>query len=221
MTRPLPELLSSGDEGWASITAWAAASPRTSLVLPVVPEQRAAALLGLQVTTRSVLGAMAWHTTGVLLDHGWLRLLGGEGSDLPSLLAANSTRLDGSGAPPYLVVALDVLGGRFAVNGGGLPADAGEVAYYGPDTLDWLPTGLTHGGFVEWAFTGETDTFYGDLRWDGWAAEVEGVPIDALLSVYPPPFSQEGRDIDAASRRCVPWLELITWLDDAAKQLNG
>jgi hypothetical protein len=220
MTRPLLELLSPEDEGWASITAWAAASARPSTVLNVVSARREEALLALQVTTRSVLGATAWHCTGVLLDHGWLRLLGGVGSDLPDLLAVNAERLVAGSAAPYLVIALDVLGGRFAVNGGGLAGALGEVAYFGPDTLDWLPTGLSHSAFVEWAFTGDIDGFYEDVRWNSWESQVRDVALGALLAVYPPLFTKQGRDLAGTTRRSVPWRELLDWLDDAKRQLD-
>jgi hypothetical protein len=164
---------------------------------------------------------MAWHTTGMLLDHGWLRLLGGIGSDLPDLVAANESRLGTGVAPSHLVIALDVVGGRFAVNGGGIPGAAGEVAYFGPDSLDWLPTGLSHSAFVEWAFTGDTASFFETLRWTGWESEVRDVAPDSLLAVYPPLFSEQARDVSLTSRSSVPWRELLDWLDDAARQLNG
>lgn len=44
-------------------------------LLPPGPE-REKALLYLQVTTRSMLGAFAYDTGGLLIDDGWLRLLG-------------------------------------------------------------------------------------------------------------------------------------------------
>ncbi len=44
-------------------------------------------------------------------------------------------QLDDRGAPPgCLVVGHDVVGGTFAINGGALPCDLGEVCYFGPDT---------------------------------------------------------------------------------------
>ena len=50
-----------------------------------------------------------------------MRLLGG-GAGLPDLAAANDLGPPGaSGPPPWLTVGFDVLGGRFAVSGGGLP----------------------------------------------------------------------------------------------------
>src|SRR3954465_6506482 len=128
------------------IAAWVAASPRDVRVLPAPAEDRGRCLLRLQVTTRSPLGALAWETGGLLLDHGWLRILGGGTDVLPDLASASG--LDGGaarapapglagGPPPFLVVAQDVLGGIFAVNGGGLPTEPGEVAYFPPDTLAW------------------------------------------------------------------------------------
>ncbi len=67
-------------------------------------------LFRLQVTARSTLGALALRCGGVLLDHGWLRLLGGGGDELMSLAEAN-----GLGEPmcaerpAALTVAFDVL----------------------------------------------------------------------------------------------------------------
>lgn len=34
------------------------------------------ALLATQVTTRSPMGAVVYHTGGILVDHGWIRILG-------------------------------------------------------------------------------------------------------------------------------------------------
>jgi hypothetical protein len=54
----------------------------------------------------------------------------------------------------WLEVAWDVMGGRFAINGGGLDAEVGEVCYWGPDSLDWTGIGGGHFGFVGWALGG-------------------------------------------------------------------
>lgn len=216
MLRVLEDLLSPGDEGWASITQWAAESPRTSRVLPVDDQHRDHVLLGLQVTTRSVLGAVAWHTSGLLVDHGWLRLFGGSGSVLPDLLTVNEPRLRPGEAPSYLVIAHDVMGGRFAVDGGGLLGRAGEVAYFAPDTLNWEPTQRSPSDFLGWVFTGDLESFYEPFRWPGWEAEVGATPLDQLLAVYPPLFTREGHDVAAASRRAVPWRELTSWYSELA-----
>jgi hypothetical protein len=87
-------------------------------------QEAEACLLALQVTARSTLGALALHTGGVVIDHGWLRLLGGGHGRLPSLATANGVT-DGQ-QPPVLLIGFDVLGGRFAIDGGaatGNPVD--------------------------------------------------------------------------------------------------
>lgn len=78
-----------------------------------------------------------------------MRLLGGGSEGLPDLAAANGLERPGtSELPPWLTVGFDVLGGRFAVNGGGLPGQPGEVCYWGPDTLAWTALG---GGYSQFA----------------------------------------------------------------------
>ena len=212
----LEDLLSPGDEGWASISTWAVESARTSMVLPVDEQHRDRILLGLQVTTRSVLGAVAWHTSGLLVDHGWLRFSGGTGSALPDLLTINEPGLEAGAAPPYLVIAHDVMGGRFAIDGGSLFGRAGQVAYFAPDTLDWMATEKSHREFLHWAFTGDVESFYEPFRWPGWEAEVGATPLDRLIAVYPPLFTREGHNVATSSRRPVPWRELTSWYDELA-----
>ncbi len=216
--RPLAELLSPEDEGWQSFRGWSSESPRAVEVLPPDTARRDVCLLRLQVTTRSVMGALAWHTGGVLVDERWLRLLGGVSREgLPDLATASGVERQ---PPPFMVVALDVVGGRFAVNGGGLPGEPGEVAYFGPDTLAWEPLGQRYSGFVAWALTGDLAAFYADLRWAGWEENAKAVPASSLLSSYPPLFTEQAREDRAGlSRRAVPWHEVIEWQGDMARQL--
>lgn len=216
--RPLPELLSPEDEGWQSFNGWISESPRSVEVVPPDSARRGTCLLRLQVTTRSVMGALAWHTGGVFVDERWLRLLGGVSVEgLPDLATASGMEQQ---PPPYVVVALDVVGGRFAVNGGGLPGAPGEVAYFGPDTLAWEPLGQPYSGFVAWVLTGDLAAFYDDLRWSGWEAAARAVPASSLLSSHPPLFTEQARqDRAAVSRRAVPWQEVLDGQDDVAQQL--
>ncbi len=116
-------------------------------------------------------------------------------------------------------MAYDVLGGVFAVDGGGLGVAPGEVCYRGPDTLQWISLGAGHGRFVQAALSGALGDFYADLRWPGWDREVSALGADRGLSVYPPPFTAQGRDPGAASRRSVPFDELIAFYDDMAAQI--
>jgi Protein of unknown function DUF2625 len=52
-----------------------------------------------------------------------------------------------STSPGSLVVAEDVLGGRFAVDGGELGVEPGTVCYFGPDSLSWVDLGERAAGY--------------------------------------------------------------------------
>lgn len=221
--RPLTELTGTTDPAWPIVLGWLAAADISTTVLPRNESASETCLYRLQVTTRSVLGALAWESGGLLVDHGWLRLLGG-GPVLPDLASASGLGdpTEQSAPPPFLTVGYDVVGGRFAVNGGGLPANPGEVCYFGPDTLDWLPLGMGHGAFVEWTLTvGGLGDFYADLRWPGWQQETQQVGPEQGLSVWPPLFTEQARaDLAATSRRPVPITELLGFHDYLAEQLR-
>ena len=194
----------------------------TARVLPVVPEAGQAVLFRLQVTAGSTLGALALNCGGLLLDHGWLRILGGGTSELPDLASANGLGAPSSeqGPPGSMTVAYDVLGGIFAVNGGDLPGDLGEVHYWGPDTLDWTPIGSGHTSFVHWALSGGLQDFYQDLRWPGWVEETSSLRDDQGITVYPPLATAEGQNVAAANRAPVPFTELLALNQDLARQLG-
>ena len=67
---------------------WVAEATNPVEVLPP-PEGaiREKALVDSQVTTRSSMGAIIYETGGILVDHGWLRFLGGWASSFTSLTA--------------------------------------------------------------------------------------------------------------------------------------
>src|SRR5947209_2382390 len=74
--RSLNELIDHVDPAWPVVQEWLAAARNPIEVLPARREEAERTLLKLQVTTHSVLGAVALETGGMLIDHGWLRLLG-------------------------------------------------------------------------------------------------------------------------------------------------
>jgi hypothetical protein len=174
-------------------------------------------LLCLQVTRRSTLGALAADTGGVLVDHGWLRHLGGGSARVPRDLAT----WNGGGGDPRcsgaMLVADDVLGGFFAINGGGLPGNAGDMCYLAPDSLRWEPMEMGHTAFVEWTITGALDQFYAGQRWYGWEAEVSAIPGDRALLIYPFLWA-EGPPIGERTRGVVPIEELWRMWHDLAAQ---
>ncbi len=210
-TGPLEELLELDDPALPSVMEWAASAVRPVETLPVDAGAGAQNLLALQVSTRSTLGAIAYGTGGILVDHGWIRLLGAGSPRLPRSIArwnrldapTDQHRLRGA-----LLVADDALGGFFAVNGGGLAGPVGHVFYLAPDTCRWEPLEMGHTDWVYWIFTGNVDSFYESLRWPGWETEVQTVDGDQCIHVFPPLWAS-GEPIATRSRGAVPVEE--TW----------
>lgn len=218
------ERLVSDDDAWPVVSKWAAA--RGARVLEGDQAGRANTLHALQVPTQSVLGALAYHCGGIVADHGWLRILGGGQSAAAAPGLPSLAEMNGLGhpelepvAPGLMVVAYDVLGGLFAVNAGALAVAQGEVVYFGPDTLEWVPLEAPHAAFVEWALTVGLDDFAGHLRWRGWHEETDGLTLDAGITAFPPPWSHEGRDVGAAVRAVAPIATIWASQAKAAKRL--
>lgn len=193
----------------------------------------------LQVTTASYLGAVVVHTGGLLIDHGWLRVYGsprpgvfGQVSDarLPGLAAVNDfppvPTADWSAALG-LVVAHDVLGGTFALNGtdpaaGGRPGKPGEMIYLAPDTVQWERLEGGHAAWLAWVLDGGLTDFTEGLRWDGWEAETRGLSGDSGLNFFPPLWTREAHeDLAATSRAVVPMSELVGLARSTAAQIDG
>lgn len=219
--RTLSQLVDVPDPAWPRLAQTLFRHHPRARIIPVERAAGERCLFRIQTTARSTLGALALHTGGLAVQHGWLRILGGGSNGLPSLAEAN--RLDDptpdSASPSMLLVAFDVLGGRFAVNGGGLPGDPGEVCYWGPDTLEWQPLAFAYTDFVNWSLTSGLDSFYEELRWAGWESEVAAVPLNAGLSVHPPLCTEESRPVGGATRQPVPWTEISGFLDALAVQV--
>jgi hypothetical protein len=169
------------------------------------------------------MGAIIYETGGLLVDHGWLRVLGSRNARLPRSLPEwneGRSRKPGGGATyPFLLVADDAVGGFFALDGGGLGHSAGEVCYFAPDALRWESTERGYTDFLFFCFNGDLAKFYADYRWQGWEAETEGLSGDRAFSISPPPFIA-GKPFSERSRRPVPLAELYgLYVDDFSSQL--
>jgi hypothetical protein len=198
---------------WSEISALVAAAPYPVEVLPADPEQAAACLAVLEITTGSWLGAVVANSGGLVIDHGWLRVLGGGHDGLPDTAAE---MVPGAGR---LVVAFDVMGGQFAW----LPAQPGArptVHYFGPEDLAWQDLELGYGNWLEAMLAGALIGFYEGLRWPGWEAEVASIALDQGISAWPPPWTKEGKDLSAVSRKPIRLVELVSVHQDVARQLG-
>jgi hypothetical protein len=218
MVQTLAELVEVDDSAVPLLTKWLGDQTVDVQVLAVEADRRDECLVALQVTLRSMLGAISYEVGGLLVDHGWLRLLGGGHGTLPSLAEAIGLGDPASAAAPpdYVVLGWDVVGGVFALDGGGLRGVRGHVCYFAPDALQWEDLDVGHADWVRWVLTGGLETFAQDLRWEGWATDAPGVPLDQVYLSDPPLWTTEGQDIDEADRRMITVDELLARHAEAA-----
>lgn len=163
----------------------------------------------LQVTVRSTLGAVVYETGGLLIDHGWVRLLGSGGDRLGrSLVSWNLTCGLAVPGDRLLLVGDDAVGGLFAINAGRFAGQSGEIHYFAPDTLSWDGLDLGYSDFVAFLLNGDLAEFYANARWSRWESEVAAIAGHQALSMYPPLWAKAS-GTDERSRRPVPLQELV------------
>ncbi|MET9324872.1 DUF2625 family protein [Streptomyces sp. NPDC003038] len=232
--REIHELVNVDDPAWPVLVEELFGTGVPVEVLPGDAEVGRASVWQLQVSAQSNLGGIVLNCGGLLVDSGWLRIFGSpSGTDaerLPSLAEVNAmpSMFDPAWRPGAgLVVAHDVLGGVFALNGGnpraaGRPGEPGEVVYFAPDVLGWEALGAGHSAWLSWILSGGLQEFYEGLRWDGWRSEVSGLTGRQGVSFFPPLWSAEARqDLLATSRRAVPMAELLSLSRDSCLQYDG
>ncbi|MFJ2478342.1 DUF2625 family protein [Streptomyces sp. NPDC087659] len=219
--RDFTELADVPGPSWPVLTDQFAGSFTGHVVLPPDPEQCRAALLQLQVTARSPLGAITLNTGGILVYDGWLRLYGGSGggsAGLPSMAEINGfpDAVDPNWRPSEgLIIAHDVLGGVFAMNGmdpeqHGRPGRPGGVIYFSPNTLTWQDMEMGHSEWLTWLLDGGAASHYYDFLWPTWRTEVYALGLREGISVYPFLWSVEGQeDMTATTRKPAPLKQIL------------
>jgi Protein of unknown function DUF2625 len=216
---------------WPELQVMLTAGAVSLKVLPAEPSEARRTLVQLQVTTRSVLGALALNCGGLVVDEGWVRVFGGgsaQGADsLPSLAQVNLFPADFDPewhAATSLVVGHDVLGGVFALNGrdpamAGRPGMAGQMTYFAPDRMQWEPLEISHSAWVSWLLSGRLKKFYEGLRWPGWREETAALSLSHGIAVYPLLWSKEAQEnLPATSRAAVPMREILGVAADFTRQ---
>ena len=220
--RPIKELINEEEPGWELIEEWMKESKNEIEILPKDAIQADSALYRTQVTTRSPMGAIIYETGGILIDNGWLRILG-SGSDklkrnLPEWNKGKPFDEYGQ-AMPFLLIADDAIGGFFALNGGGFGnQDLGKIYYLSPENLEWEPLDVGYSDFIYWAFTGELEDFYKGLQWKNWKEDVKKMGADRAMNFYPFLWTKYD-DLEKLSRRDVSIEEMWTMQIDVRNQL--
>ncbi|MCH5683103.1 DUF2625 domain-containing protein [Niabella sp. W65] len=185
--RTLEQLIDITDPGWPLVKQWIGAAKNKVEVLPVDTTKAKEALYKTQVTTRSSMGAVIYMTGGILVDDGWIRILG-SGSEklsrsLPEWNKGKAFKQFGE-QPPFLLIADDVLGGFFMINGGGLGSALGKLYYLSPDNLEYEPLDLTYTEFLHFCFNNGLEEFYKGYRWRNWRTDVSKLTGDRVFSFF-------------------------------------
>lgn len=221
--RSVEQLINTEEPGWPLVQEWINKATNKVEVLPASPAAAKEALYHTQVTTRSPMGAIVYATGGLLVDGGWIRILGSGHARLNRSLPGwnkGKTFKEYGEAPPFLLVADDAAGGFFAINGGGLGGDPGKVYYLSPDNLEWESLDLTYTEFLLFCFNNNLDEFYEGLRWKAWKEEVAALDGNKVYNFFPFLYTTQGKDINKVSRKPVPVEEQYSLNMSVRKQLG-
>ena len=216
MAASIENLINIQDPGWKIVEEWLEAArvggELSVQILPVISDEtRRNELVQMQISTRSILGAMIWESGGIVIDQ-WLRILGSgsEQHSTPSVIQfTNQLQLK----PRFVGVAYDVLGGVF-----GLSATSRSVWYFAPDSLEWEDLGLAYSSFVEWCLSpGRLSKFYQSHRWSGWREELADLDGSKGVSIVPLLCTEPQLAIDDRSRKIISVHELFALFLKSAK----
>lgn len=221
--RSVDQLINRTDPGWKYVKQWIDSAKNKVEVLPVDTTKAKDALYKTQVTTRSIMGAIVYSTGGILVDNGWIRILGSGSSkmqrSLPDWNKGKAFKEFGD-RPAYFLVADDAAGGFFAINYGLFGNDIDSIYYLSPDNLEWEPLGMNYEDFIWFCFTGNLKEFYSGLKWNSWIKDVQSLKADEVFHILPPLWSKEGNDIEKSFRKPVPAEEQFLYNLDLRKQMG-
>ena len=205
--RTVDQLINRTDPGWAVVKQWIDSAKNKVEVLPVDTLKAKDALYKTQVTTRSIMGAIVFSTGGILIDNGWIRILGSGSSKmqrtLPDWNKGKAFKEFGD-RPEFFLVADDAAGGYFAINYGSFGNDIDSIYYLSPDDLKWEALGMNYEDFIWFCFTGDLNKFYKGIRWSSWQKDIQALKADEVFHFMPPLWSREGKDVEKSFKKAVP-----------------
>lgn len=222
--KTLKELINPDQSGWELVSEWLNEAKNEFEVLPKAEKRAENELVNAQVTTRSLMGAIIYETGGILIDKGWLRILGSGSEKLDRGLTEwnkGKTFENYCDQPSHFLIADDIIGGYFALNAGGIGSDIGKVYYLPQDTLEWECLDISYSEFIYWALTGDINKFYEIFRWKNWQIDIANANGNQVYSFVPFLWTKEGKDIEKTDRRLVPIEENYHLTLDFQKQFGG
>ncbi|MBO9659000.1 MAG: DUF2625 domain-containing protein [Chitinophagaceae bacterium] len=218
--RPIEELIDTTDPGWRIVKEMIDSATNKVEILSADSARARAALYDLQVTSRSSLGAVVLYTGGILIDHGWIRILGSGNTKLDRGVMQWHRKLYPAQNPGYIIVADDAIGGFYLQNGGGLGDDIGNMYYFSPDNLEFEPMEYGYTDFLNFCFNGDLEGYYKGYRWKTWKTDVTSLSGNKTFSFFPMLWTKEGKDIEKNTRAPIPVEEQYFFNLDLRKQLG-
>jgi hypothetical protein len=222
--KPVEQLINEAEPAWPLVDEWIKAAKNKVDVLPADLAKATEALYQIQVTTRSPMGSIIYSTGGLLIDNGWIRILGSGSSrlnrSLPVWNKGRSLKEFGERAP-FLLIADDAIGGFYLLNGGQLGKDPGKVYYFSPDNLEYEPLDMSYTEFLIFCFNGDLNKFYEGRRWSTWSEDVSRLNGDKVFNFYPFLWSKEGKDINKNTRKEIPIAEQYAFNLEMRSQLKS
>jgi len=205
--RPIEQLINNDDPGWPVVRKWIDSAKNKVEVLPADNSQAKDALYKTQVTSRSIMGAIVYSTGGILVDDGWIRILGSGSAKLKRTLPdwnKGKAFVNFGDRPAFFLVADDAAGGLFAINYGSFGSDKENIYYFSPTSLQWEALGINYEDFVWFCFTGDLEKFYSGIRWKSWRKDIQSINADQVFHITPPLSTIEGKDVEKCSKMPVP-----------------
>lgn len=219
----LDELVNKTDPAWPLVQKWIDSAKNKIEVLEVDSAKAKDALYNAQISTYSTLGAVVYNTGGIMIDNGWIRILGSGSAKLNRTLPEwnkGKTITEYGDKPGYLLVADDAAGGFFAINYGALGTDIKNVYYLAPNSLNWEPLGAGYGEFILFCFDSDLNKFYKGLRWSTWNQFIANLDGNKSYSFRPYLWEKEGTDIEKCSRKLVATEDLYKFNIIKQKELQ-
>lgn len=183
--KPIEELIDKAEPGWDLVKYMIDHAKNKVEILPVDSLKAKEAVYKLQANTHSSMGAVTYMTGGILVDDGWIRILGSGseklGRTLPDWNIGKTFKKFGE-KPGYLLIADDAFGGFFMLNGGALGKDVGKVYYFSPFYYDFDPMNVSYTQFLNFCFNGNLDVFYQNKRWKGWREDITKLNNNQVFS---------------------------------------
>ncbi|WP_211322235.1 DUF2625 family protein [Sphingobacterium faecium] len=200
MMKTLKDLINKEEFGWGLVKSWMKDSKNNFEILPKNPKRADEELLRLQISTKSPVAAIVFETGGILIDHGWLRILGSGSNKLNrGIMEWNKGKTYSNEGEKggFLLIADDVIGGYFAINAGELGEDIGQIYYFAPHTSSWESLSCGYSDFINWSLNGDLDLFYQAYKWESWKDDMANVNGSDVYSDW----SAEGRTRHQSNNR--------------------